>query len=310
METHPLVKFWPLIHSVIQEIWAITEPHIEEAAIRQNIPIELYYYGELGLETFSIEEFQQRDPFSNPEQFERLFPRLEIKGWIIPMRDAGRYEVAEKTRAGVRQIIHAGDIHLVQFKSASEVDLERLLQFLKKIILANNAAPEPPLKWAITRRFRVAKQNSPAIVQVRECLMDLFAYRDDSYLSAARPHFNQAGIVWNAFGLVWSKEAVTAKKIAEVLSSRGYEMSEYRAALQAAVEVGWLEETDIAGTYRPTPKGKELREQVEKLTEEYFYRPWVMFSRGDLDELYNLLWKLREQLHEFKRDSGVRRLAA
>jgi hypothetical protein len=53
-----------------------------------------------------------------------------------------------------------------------------------------------------------------------------------------------------------------------------------------------------------------LREQVEKLTDEYFYCPWEIFSQSELDELYNLLTKLREQLHGFKKASGVGRLAA
>ena len=61
-----LTKFWSLIYSIIREFWNITEPHIEDAALRDDIPIELYYYSELGLDLFSIENFQKRDPFSNP----------------------------------------------------------------------------------------------------------------------------------------------------------------------------------------------------------------------------------------------------
>ena len=87
----------------------------------------------------------------------------------------------------------------------------------------------------------------------------------------------------------------------ETMSFRGYDTPEYEAAIQAAIAVGWLESANTSGTFRPTQKGRELREQVEKLTDEYFYCPWVMFSQADLDELYNLLNKLREQLHGFKK---------
>jgi hypothetical protein len=66
MSTESLTKFWPLIYSTIKEFWSITEPHIEEAALRNDVPVELYLYSELGLEYFSIEDFQKRDPFSNP----------------------------------------------------------------------------------------------------------------------------------------------------------------------------------------------------------------------------------------------------
>lgn len=309
METTSLTRFWHLIHSIPEEIWSITEPHIEEAAVRNNIPIELYYYSELGLDYFSIEGFQHRDPFSNPEKFERLFPRLEIKGWIFPMHDEG-YKVAGKARSAVRQIIEAGDTELVKFDPSTEIDLERLLSFLKQIVIANNTAAEPPEKWAIIKRFRTADKDSPMIVQIRECLMDLFAYHDDAHLAAARPHFNQAGIVWSVLGSVATGSAVSAEQMTETMEFRGYETFEYEAAIKAAIEVGWLETAETPDTFRPTQKGRELREKVEKLTDEYFYRPWATFPPNELDEFYDLLLKLREQLNRFKKESGVGRLAA
>lgn len=310
METTSLTRFWHLIHSIIQEFWSITEPHIEEAAVRNNIPIELYYYSELGLDNFSIEEFQHRDPFTNPETFERLFPRLEIKGWITPMYDEGRFEVTKKAREAVRQIIQVGDDHLLKLETTKDGNLERLLLFLKQIVLANSAAPEPPEKWAIEKRFHVANKHSPVIVQIRERLMDLFAYHDDAHLAAARPHFNQAGIVWSVLGSVTTGSAVSAEQMTETMEFRGYETFEYEAAIEAAIEVGWLETAEIPNTFRPTQKGRELREKVEKLTDEYFYRPWATFPPNELDEFYDRLMKLREQLIRFKKESGVGRLAA
>src|SRR5688572_9367291 len=67
MTIESLKKFWPLMYAIIQEFWRITEPHIEDAAVRNDLPIELYLYSELGLERFSIKDFEKRDPFSNPE---------------------------------------------------------------------------------------------------------------------------------------------------------------------------------------------------------------------------------------------------
>jgi len=300
METNSFRRFWPLIHSIIQQIWMITEPSIEDAAIRKNIPIELYYCSELGMESFSAEEFGRRDPFSNPDKFERLFARLEIKDWIAPTRDDGHYQVPEKARAGVRQIIQAGDEQLLKL-ALTDTGHERLLSYLKQIILANNAAPEPPQKWAIAHRFHVATRISPVLVQIRECLMDLMAYHDDAHLAAARPYFNEAGIVWSAFGCVWSSTASTAEKIAEALGFRGYEAEDYAAALQAATEAGWLEKNDGPGTFRPTSKGQAMREQVDNLTDEYFYRPWTIFSQSELDELDSLLQGFREQVQRVRK---------
>lgn len=282
----------------------ITEPHIEEAAVRNEIPIELYYCSELGMESFSVEEFRGRDPFSNPEKFEKLFARLEIKDWIVPAHESGRYQVPEKARQAVRQIVQAGDDQLVKLALGApgmEADHDHLLSHLKPIILANNATAEPPEKWAIANRFRVATRNSPVIVQIRECLMDLLAFHDDAHLSAARPYFSEAGIVWSAFGCVRRDHTMTAEKIAEALAFRGYDAEHYAAALQAAVQAGWLESNDLPGTYRPTSKGQDMHAQVDKLTDEYFFRPWAVLSQNELDELYGLLEKLREQLHGVKK---------
>jgi len=300
MNTDSLTKFWPLIYSIIQEFWSITEPHIEDSAVRNDIPIELYLYSELGSSSFSIKDFQKRDPFTNPEQFEKLFVRLNVKGWIEPMSD-GSFRVTEKAREGVRHIIRMGDTQLLDFKSMPEQELERLAILLKQIVAESKITREPPEKWAILIRFRVADEYSPLIVQIKEYLMDLYAYRDDSHLSASRPHFNEAGIVWLVLGSLWKGDAVNAGQIAEKMEFRGYEVDDYEVAIQAAVEIGWAEQADRSDTFRLTQQGKELREQAEYLTNEYFYAPWSVLVQDEIDELYNLLAKLRDELNVYRK---------
>ncbi|HSG43464.1 MAG TPA: hypothetical protein VLA72_09950 [Anaerolineales bacterium] len=300
MSNEPLAKFWNLMHSIVVEFWEITEPHIEDAAVKNDIPIELYFYSELGLEYFSVKEFQKRDPYSNPEQFEKMFARFDVKGWISPLPDEG-YQVLSKARDAVRMIIQAGDAQLAEFDLMSEKELWKLTGLLKKIAKASFEAPEPPEKWAIIKRFRVADERSPLIVQIRELLMYLFAYRDDSHLSAAHPHFGQAGIVWNVLGSVASGSAVNAVQMAESMAFRGYEEADYDVAIQAAIEIGWVEAADGPNSFRPTQKGAELREKVERLTDEYFYNSWTVFTREEIDTLYGLLLKLREKLVEYKK---------
>jgi hypothetical protein len=300
MITQSLTKFWTLIHSIIQEFWAITEPSIEEAAIQQNIPIELYYYSELGLDSFSREDFQKRDPFSNPLVFEKTFVTLNFKGWIQPLPDE-KYHVTEKAREAARNIIKAGDKELLPFESFTDIDLQRLVLLLKQIFMANEFASSPVEKWAVTTRFRVADKNSPAIIQIREYLLDLFAYRDDCHYAASHPHFGQAGIVWSVLGALWKNHTVTAEQLAKTMSMRGYEVNDYEVALQATVQLGWAEPIGTSETFRITQKGRELREKAEHLTNEYFYSPWSVLTQPELDELYGLLLKLREQLNSFRK---------
>jgi len=300
MTTASLIKFWPLIYSIIQEFWTITETHIEDSAVRNDIPIELYLYSELGLSSFSIKDFQHRDPFTNPEQFENVFVRLNVKGWIEPMTD-GSFRVTEKAREGVRHIIHMGDTQLLDFKSMPDHELERLAVLLKQIVAESKITREPPEKWAILIRFRVADEYSSWLVQIREYLMDLFAYRDDSHLTASRPHFNEAGIVWTVLGLLWKGEAVNARQIAEKMALRGYGVDDYEVAIQAAVEVGWAQPAERSDTFCLTQQGQDLREQAEHLTNEYFYAPWSVLMQDEIGELYNLLIKLRDELIVYRK---------
>ena len=294
-----VVKFWPLIHSLIGEFWKITGPRIENAAIRYEIPIELYSYSELGLESFSRDEFQKRDPFSNPQLFEKVFVILNVKGWIQPRQD-GSYQVSEKARQGARQIIQSGDEQLLPLETSSSLTLRRLAILLKQIVMASTEAPPPPEQWAITHRFRVAEKDSPWIVQVREYLMDLLAYRDDCHLAASHPHFGQAGIVWSVLGALWRGERFTAEQMAESHSFRGYETDDYEVALQAVTQIGWAKETRVPDVYSITPQGREIFESAQHLTDEYFYIPWSVLTRDELAELYDLLLKLHEQLNAIR----------
>ena len=132
MNAESLSRFWPLIYSLVREFWAITEPCIEDAAVKNDIPIELYYYSELGLKYFSVEDFQKRDPFTNPEQFEKAFARFDVKGWIIPLPD-DRYQVSRKAQEAVERIVRAGDMRLAGFDLMPGLELKRLVTYLKQL---------------------------------------------------------------------------------------------------------------------------------------------------------------------------------
>jgi len=76
-------------------------------------------------------------------------------------------------------------------------------------------------------------------------------------------------------------------------------------AIEAAVGVGWAEEGNVPGKFRLTQMGRELREQAEQLTNEYFYRPWSVLTQEELDELYDLLTKLRDHLNAFRKSGNL-----
>jgi hypothetical protein len=90
------------------------------------------------------------------------------------------------------------------------------------------------------------------------------------------------------------------------MAFRGYEVDDYEIAVQAAVEIGWVESADVPFAFRPTDKGHDLREQVDQLTNEYFFHPWSTLDQDKLDEMYNLLTKLRDQLRDLSKTRSSR----
>jgi hypothetical protein len=89
--------------------------------------------------------------------------------------------------------------------------------------------------------------------------------------------------------------------MAEKMEFRGYDVDDYEIAIQAAVEIGWAEQTDHLNVYGLTQQGKDLREQAEQLTNEYFYAPWSVLVKDEIDELHHLLIKLRDELIVYRK---------
>lgn len=300
--TDPLVSaepyhgVWNLLYSTVRAFWALVEPPIHAAAQEKNIPIELYYYAELGLDIFSVENFQKRDPYSNPALFTAAFDKLAQAEWIIP-QGGGVYRVTDDARAAVREIVRAGDAQLEHLEIMSVADVTRLLDLLQRITQANANATEPPTKWATTHRFRATDETSPRLALVREALMDLFAYRDDSHRTAWQ-NFPADGLMWHTFGLVWDNTADTPADMARQAAFRGYAAEDYVRACNQLVTQGWLARGERPGAFVVTPIGNKLRGAVEQLTDAYFYLAWASLRQVELDELLSKLRQLRERLEQ------------
>jgi DNA-binding MarR family transcriptional regulator len=294
MPSEPYAGVWNLLYSTIRAFWVLVEPRIHAAAELQDVPLELYYYGELGLDVFSVRNFQERDPYSNPAQYADVFSKLVQGEWIIPAGN-DEYRVTENARTAARSIIRAGDDFLETLEVWSAQDLARLNELLQRIVQANQVAGEPPTKWATVKRFRAADEASPLLAQIREALLDLFAYRDDSHRTAWRT-FPADGLVWNTFGMLWNNTADTPADMARQAAFRGYAMEDYERACDTLVARGWAARAERADTFVLTPIGKKLRDAVEQLTDAYFYVPWAILQNDELDELLSRQRQLRERL--------------
>ena len=304
-EPHPLSDVWPRCYAMVLELWRLARPAIEERAAARGVPLALYDYVELGLDTLSVAEAQRRDPYSRPDGLAAELARLAAAGWLELLEGrndpaALRYAVLPRAREEVRGLGVAGDARLGTLALLPAADLERLHELLARIAAANLAAPEPPARWATLRRFRVAGDDAPLLGQVRERALDLFGYRDDAHIEAWRLHADPAtdfateGARWNAFTHVWSGEARDAAAIARAAAFRGYDAAFYAQALAALEARGWL--ASDGGTYRTTEAGRALRDAIERQSDDWFYAPWSVLDEAELTGLRDLVERLLEAL--------------
>ena len=104
---------------------------------------------------------------------------------------------------------------------------------------------------------------------------------------------NFNGRVFETLTLLWREQAANPTELAEQLSQyRGYDEDDYKAALEELVKRGWaVAEND---QYMITGQGKKIRQEVEDVTDQYFYTAFDALSKEEVKELKTLLEKLAE----------------
>ncbi|MEM7115296.1 MAG: hypothetical protein AAF614_22840 [Chloroflexota bacterium] len=123
-------------------------------------------------------------------------------------------------------------------------------------------------------------------------MADFNAFRDDAHMAAWQP-YHMAGCGWEAFALLCGGKGKTAVSIHNQLAYRGHTRGEYAAELEQLHARGWLEQ-ERPGSYFVTPAGQAVWEDVERLTDAYFYEPWKTLSQKEILEAKNLMERLRD----------------
>ena len=112
-------------------------------------------------------------------------------------------------------------------------------------------------------------------------------------MAAWRIH-NLEGNRWEVFSEVWGGKNNTLDKIFDELGFRGITSEEYASILQELIEHGWIHQD--GEIYQPTTKGKQIRDEAEALTDNYFFAPWSCLNESELEELASLAGQLRDGL--------------
>jgi hypothetical protein len=286
---------WTLVQKSNDALAKQYGPVMAQSAKQVGLPEQwaiLWVILEWEPDAISDAKLQRRNPYSSMQQQQERLDQLVVQE-LLQKDSKGEYRLTESARSRSKQVIKALDEFLGTLEPLPAAKLQRLETLLQRVVEATVAAPEPPGKEALLHNRNSADLLKSSVTgRVVQYLTDLAANRDESHLAAWQP-YRVGGAAWEAFTFVWNGEAASADELNAKLQSRGRSASDYAAALKELAGRGWIApQTSDSSTYQVTQQGKAVRQEVENLTNRYFYAPWTILNANERDEFEELLTTL------------------
>ncbi len=252
---------------------------------------------EFAPEPLTVEKLRVRDVYASESLAAALLEIMASEGWL-DRAEAGTYALTEAGWAVLQRSRERVRRALEPVELLPAADLAFLLGAFERVIQASLASPTPPGNWCLHHsRNRAPADDSPPLVKLLHYFDDFNAFRDDAHMAAWQP-LEPSGAVWEAFALVCSGEATNLEQVYDQLARRGNSRQEYAAALADLARRGWLAPVGAQDAYQVTEAGRTVREQVERLTDSYFYAPWSQLSEAEIARVHGLLLQMQAGMQE------------
>lgn len=244
-------------------------------------------------EPLTVAGLRVRDIYAAERMVQALLDLMLSETWL-DLTDEG-YVLTEQGREVLGRM-QARTAVLSQITlPLAERDAVWLEQTMRQLLDVSLQADEPPNTWCLAHSRRRAPADTASTAEkIFQYVADFNAFRDDAHM-AAWGGYEVMGYAWEAFSLVCGGRGKTAVSIYQQLAYRGYTRDEYAHTLAQLHARGWLEQ-ERPGSYFVTPAGQAVWDDVEQLTNNYFYRPWQILSKKEIDKLHTLLTHLRDGL--------------
>lgn len=239
----------------------------------------------------SVDVFSKRNPYGNPAGFEKLFADMASAGYL-DKDDNGGYLLSKKGADAIDSTNETFYNYINQINQLAPDKGKELSVLLSKLVVA---ATETELtNGSLCLNITInghPKVEADSLASIDQQIDDMFAFRDDSHISAWTPS-GVDGHTWEVLSFVWNGEANTVEKLVERLPFRNYKAEDYAEALEDLTQRGWITSSDDG--YKITDEGRKIREDAEAATNENFYTAWKSLSDDELEKLGDLLNELKE----------------
>lgn len=283
-------SFWPLN----DDAYSIWQKTANEQGLEPGWMVWLASLFVFGAEPFTAAGYMRSFPYGSAPVIEAQL-KLAVKNEILVASAENEYYATEKGIAWKNQMIHAALASIAHLQPIPESELQKIVNYLKRVTDASLAAPEPPSQFGASHYFRNLHPGKGA-TSLRffvHYFGTLDKYRGNAHLAAWK-HYDIEGNRWEVFSEVWTGKNNTLDKLMDELGFRGITRDDYASILQELVERGWIQQD--GENYQPTAEGKRIREEAEALTDTYFFAPWSCLNESELEDLSSLAGQLRDGL--------------
>ena len=288
-------KVWQVMSDTSTSIYPLaqetTREQLEKHFTERRFYLPILVASGLTPKPISVEIYTKRNPYANPAGIKQLFADVASAGYFEP-GDNNSYLLSEKGSNAINSTNDHFYNHLYQVNQFPTDKRKELTSLLSKLIEACKKADiiNGSLSFNISHNAH-PKVETDSLSQIDQLIDDLFAFRDDSHISAWIPS-GVNGHTWEVLSFVWNGEANTVEKLVERLPFRNYTAEDYTKTLEDLTQRGLIESGDEG--YRITEAGRKIREDAEVETDKNFYGPWKSLSDDDLTKLEALLNELKE----------------
>ncbi len=305
MNDQPFTKFaevWPRCGEVSQAIYTATRPFVnpivEETGLTQPGAVQtLLVARAIEPEALAPERIWQQRPYESLEGRVQLVITLAERQ-LLETQGNGSYRLTPGGRALITRLLKEFYAGLAGIEKTIEpvfsaTDAGRLAALLNKIVAACFDAPID--RSGLKDSHGLAPNGSATtLARIDQALDDLNAFREDAHLAAWRP-LQVAGEAWELFTLLWRGDVKNADEMADKTAFRWHSRETYQSALEDLIGRGWIRAAG-EGTFAVTEIGRKVREEAELATDRNFYTPWHVLSDVEVDELNDLLTRLKRAL--------------
>ena len=170
-------------------------------------------------EPFSAASFMRIRPYGSARVIEARLADAARQD-ILSVHSEGEYQCTENGKQVVDQIVQSAEEVIAHLQPIPPAELQKILNYTKRLVEATLDTPEPPSRFAILRYHKNIhiEQDMPLLRLLLHHVGSLDQYRGAAHI-ASWEAYNIKGYEWSAFTSIWRKEADTLDALHEDMCS-------------------------------------------------------------------------------------------